>query len=111
MIRRPPRSTLFPYTTLFRSDGTDGRQGGGDHRSRRRHVRILRRARLVEPGGALRQRERRPRRLRGRDGRGPGGLQPLAVPPHGRRRGPRPPTPPPPPPPPPRGSAAGAPPG
>src|SRR2546422_3975488 len=25
MIRRPPRSTLFPYTTLFRS-----RDGGGD---------------------------------------------------------------------------------
>src|SRR3712207_9236039 len=25
MIRRPPRSTLFPYTTLFRSEG-----GGGD---------------------------------------------------------------------------------
>src|SRR2546426_8213783 len=26
MIRRPPRSTLFPYTTLFRSDdcSTDG---------------------------------------------------------------------------------------
>src|SRR5688572_32058802 len=23
MIRRPPRSTLFPYTTLFRSSGTD----------------------------------------------------------------------------------------
>src|SRR5687768_17683534 len=23
MIRRPPRSTLFPYTTLFRSDGED----------------------------------------------------------------------------------------
>src|SRR5258708_28655513 len=23
MIRRPPRSTLFPYTTLFRSDGLD----------------------------------------------------------------------------------------
>src|SRR5256885_12232666 len=23
MIRRPPRSTLFPYTTLFRSGGTD----------------------------------------------------------------------------------------
>src|SRR3989442_6810535 len=23
MIRRPPRSTLFPYTTLFRSFGTD----------------------------------------------------------------------------------------
>src|SRR5947209_14314651 len=24
MIRRPPRSTLFPYTTLFRSLGWDG---------------------------------------------------------------------------------------
>src|SRR3712207_8852319 len=24
MIRRPPRSTLFPYTTLFRSDQHDG---------------------------------------------------------------------------------------
>src|SRR5260221_11860965 len=23
MIRRPPRSTLFPYTTLFRSDSRD----------------------------------------------------------------------------------------
>src|SRR3989442_7511280 len=23
MIRRPPRSTLFPYTTLFRSRGSD----------------------------------------------------------------------------------------
>src|SRR2546427_8597531 len=27
MIRRPPRSTLFPYTTLFRSQATGG--GGG----------------------------------------------------------------------------------
>src|SRR2546425_5491804 len=25
MIRRPPRSTLFPYTTLFRSLSKDGR--------------------------------------------------------------------------------------
>src|SRR5260370_22118907 len=25
MIRRPPRSTLFPYTTLFRSKNADGR--------------------------------------------------------------------------------------
>src|SRR3712207_6866128 len=25
MIRRPPRSTLFPYTTLFRSLGSSGR--------------------------------------------------------------------------------------
>src|SRR5437764_4752472 len=26
MIRRPPRSTLFPYTTLFRSLGFDAKQ-------------------------------------------------------------------------------------
>src|SRR2546428_5796016 len=38
MIRRPPRSTLFPYTTLFRSigDGGDDRRGekalGADRR-------------------------------------------------------------------------------
>src|SRR3712207_7966487 len=25
MIRRPPRSTLFPYTTLFRSEGRETR--------------------------------------------------------------------------------------
>src|SRR3712207_8922978 len=36
MIRRPPRSTLFPYTTLFRS-GEDGLQAlRGHHRPRRR---------------------------------------------------------------------------
>src|SRR3712207_9041287 len=36
MIRRPPRSTLFPYTTLFRSDALDevGPPGAaGVHRS------------------------------------------------------------------------------
>src|SRR3712207_9305695 len=36
MIRRPPRSTLFPYTTLFRSGGWYGRADDrqpdtGDH--------------------------------------------------------------------------------
>src|SRR6266498_5771627 len=29
MIRRPPRSTLFPYTTLFRSPGRTGRGRAG----------------------------------------------------------------------------------
>src|SRR5260221_7637055 len=48
MIRRPPRSTLFPYTTLFRSvdsvarrlDGTTGDGGGnrGIHGHALRHV-------------------------------------------------------------------------
>src|SRR5687767_15521550 len=30
MIRRPPRSTLFPYTTLFRSDGGEPRADVGN---------------------------------------------------------------------------------
>src|SRR3712207_7905390 len=29
MIRRPPRSTLFPYTTLFRSRRADDPRAGG----------------------------------------------------------------------------------
>src|SRR5256885_8313896 len=29
MIRRPPRSTLFPYTTLFRSSRSTGRTARG----------------------------------------------------------------------------------
>src|SRR3712207_7189726 len=36
MIRRPPRSTLFPYTTLFRSA-----VGRGQHRDRARHGVLL----------------------------------------------------------------------
>src|SRR5947207_8835005 len=30
MIRPPPRSTLFPYTTLFRSEGRDAATGPAD---------------------------------------------------------------------------------
>src|SRR5688572_32608384 len=39
MIRRPPRSTLFPYTTLFRSHprGRGGGAGGGE-RGRQDHA-------------------------------------------------------------------------
>src|SRR5260221_9382534 len=43
MIRRPPRSTLFPYTTLFRSPDS---AWDGDHASRAR----LGRSHAVEPG-------------------------------------------------------------
>src|SRR3712207_8775142 len=32
MIRRPPRSTLFPYTTLFRSDVSPDMSGHDDER-------------------------------------------------------------------------------
>src|SRR2546430_7999919 len=54
MIRRPPRSTLFPYTTLFRSRVPDGEgpalhnqllqlrpQGGPCLRRRRAPLRLL----------------------------------------------------------------------
>src|SRR2546422_8551158 len=40
MIRRPPRSTLFPYTTLFRSDGWLFREGEILVQPRR-HVEVL----------------------------------------------------------------------
>src|SRR5207302_7529635 len=32
MIRPPPRSTLFPYTTLFRSERAEDRQDEADER-------------------------------------------------------------------------------
>src|SRR3712207_7738300 len=49
MIRRPPRSTLFPYTTLFRSD-----------RHARRDLRLVRRRRGVLPAARRRLGARRP---------------------------------------------------
>src|SRR3712207_8449406 len=36
MIRRPPRSTLFPYTTLFRSRHRD--DDGGAREAKHKHV-------------------------------------------------------------------------
>src|SRR5256885_7536269 len=47
MIRRPPRSTLFPYTTLFRSPVVRSRQAapGRLHRRRRERPLLLRRVR------------------------------------------------------------------
>src|SRR5438034_4435624 len=51
MIRRPPRSTLFPYTTLFRSP-PPGQRGGGGHTAApyrsRSHLRHARRPRSEE---------------------------------------------------------------
>src|SRR5438067_3272127 len=45
MIRPPPRSTLFPYTTLFRSRGCAAGAGGlhqaGQHRGRQRRRRAV----------------------------------------------------------------------
>src|SRR5260370_9169505 len=49
MIRRPPRSTLFPYTTLFRSGGGRGRRrlvADGDRDRVRVRARMIGRALL-----------------------------------------------------------------
>src|SRR5690349_24221860 len=54
MIRRPPRSTLFPYTTLFRSVvRVPGRSGGAvrEHAVRRRAHGPRRRGWRHLPGG------------------------------------------------------------
>src|SRR2546430_7648134 len=50
MIRRPPRSTLFPYTTLFRSQG-------GAHRLHRDAGRRLDRV-AIRPSADRRERDR-----------------------------------------------------
>src|SRR5690242_21415009 len=44
MIRRPPRSTLFPYTTLFRSESrhTDDGWSADPGRDRVQHVAVVR---------------------------------------------------------------------
>src|SRR2546429_6327962 len=56
MIRRPPRSTLFPYTTLFRSllirDADDPAPGGAGHRDLAARVEDLHcPLRLLRQGG------------------------------------------------------------
>src|SRR2546430_11854092 len=56
MIRRPPRSTLFPYTTLFRSRPGDGR-ARRDHHSSGCIFHILAHGRVVIPAGAWRSEE------------------------------------------------------
>src|SRR2546430_13715045 len=38
MMRRPPRSTLFPYTTLFRSDWRLNRRGRHGEGAENRHA-------------------------------------------------------------------------
>src|SRR5256885_9463531 len=64
MIRRPPRSTLFPYTTLFRSNpgAARSRAGGSEHaasdrdrRSRYRHPEL----RTIPGSDERRKRSRR----------------------------------------------------
>src|SRR5947208_9365519 len=51
MIRRPPRSTLFPYTTLFRSRGDVEMTVASRHEDVRRAVIRLRRQGQLEVAG------------------------------------------------------------
>src|SRR2546422_2776001 len=53
MIRRPPRSTLFPYTTLFRSECGDARLGD---------------ARLLDPAPGVERARQSQRDRKGRRG-------------------------------------------
>src|SRR2546422_2821983 len=63
MIRRPPRSTLFPYTTLFRSRPRAGSSPAQRGEPRRAGHRRLRGGGLHGGGGAARPEDRKSTRL------------------------------------------------
>src|SRR3712207_7323225 len=66
MIRRPPRSTLFPYTTLFRSERAHGTPAQGRRRRELRLRRRVRRPPARDPDLRARQGPRRRRHRRAR---------------------------------------------
>src|SRR5256885_6901793 len=77
MIRRPPRSTLFPYTTLFRSGRRHGprptepprrlrarlRRGARDAADERATTARIRRAPRASTAASVRRRDRKSTRL------------------------------------------------
>src|SRR2546430_12772519 len=64
MIRRPPRSTLFPYTTLFRSARSHRRALSRVHRKPQEpHGRELTDARFDERGRVVGRTDRKSTRL------------------------------------------------
>src|SRR5256886_14360083 len=87
MIRRPPRSTLFPYTTLFRSPAEAVRRVIVDH-PRRLHERVADR----RPHELEAARLQLPAERAGGVGHGgdPPPLPPPVLPPRGRPRGAKP---------------------
>src|SRR3712207_9099359 len=71
MIRRPPRSTLFPYTTLFRSARRFLRRGSARRRGAGRRARRVKQA--LEKGNRTMERaeEKRARLREGLEGPAP----------------------------------------
>src|SRR5690349_22890715 len=72
MIRPPPRSTLFPYTTLFRSARVEERERRRHHLRRRRALRDFADSQALRPrrlpaNGPLRERHVGNRRGRSAD--------------------------------------------
>src|SRR5260370_36283498 len=66
MIRRPPRSTLFPYTTLFRSSRdqrTDVLLGGNKHFPSQVPTFLLRRELVLQVDGRCPSRDQSPGEL------------------------------------------------
>src|SRR2546427_5605596 len=66
MIRRPPRSTLFPYTTLFRSYGSATHERLPASRHRQQQLQLV--GRLAQPaprpaGAAVGDEDRKSTRL------------------------------------------------
>src|SRR3712207_3391851 len=99
MIRRPPRSTLFPYTTLFRSDRAQRQDPPGQRLQLRGDAAgaprrgvpaaaAVRAGRRRRDAARRRRRAGRPRRRRPRDRRGLGDRVPVDG--HGGARGRRP---------------------
>src|SRR2546430_11422220 len=57
MIRRPPRSTLFPYTTLFRSRISPVLNGSSEYSLSRAACHLSFASRIELPGGRTRRSE------------------------------------------------------
>src|SRR2546422_7942828 len=63
MIRRPPRSTLFPYTTLFRSHPQADKGGGGARHRRGLDQAVAGDGRKGGPTPSVERRDRKSTRL------------------------------------------------
>src|SRR2546427_3572635 len=62
MIRRPPRSTLFPYTTLFRSDRHERAEDPGEQLPREPRRQVGNAPQAPHTAGQQARRHEQPRR-------------------------------------------------